>query len=247
MTNNTRSNPSWADALPLVVVSAAILIVVVAIVLLRPGQSPVAAVASQPTASPSAMASAPAATSAAEAPVAPTAVPSASPASAAPKASPRPTASPRPAATAAPTAACPAMELSGRILAWDGAAGSRIAELELRNKSAVACTVSTPTSLRLIAGDGTVLIDSAKTGGDVSAVPDQPALTVAPGASIRTDVRVSNYCGPAAKRPIGVSLSLPGAGGRVRAMPAAGVSSADALPPCNGTVGPDIQMNGWRE
>jgi hypothetical protein len=245
MTHHTRSTHHWTAALPLLVIDAGLLLVLSLIVLLHPGPSPVSAVASQssptPIATVAAMPPAPSSTPA-TLQVAPTGAPSPSPS---PNASPRPTPSAHPAAPAVvPT--CRVKDLSARILAWDGAAGSRIAELELRNAGTAACNVATPTALRLVAGDGSVLIDSTTIADDPSTIPEQPALTVAPGASVRTDVRVANYCGPTPKGPIRVSLSLPGSGGTVVAMDRPGVSSADAVPPCNGPIGPEIEMSGWR-
>ena len=242
MTNHTRPARSWTAALPLLGMTTAVLIVLAAIVLLRPGQSPVAAIGSAPSPTPDATVE-PASTQA-QAVAEPDPSPSPSPS---PKASPRSTPAALPmASVAATTPTCGAVELSARITAWDGAAGSRIAEVELRNDATAACIVAEPSALRLIASDGTVLIDSAKTGGMPSASPGEPALKVAAGASVRTDVRVANYCGPEPKGSIGVSFNLPGSGGTVVAIPAAGVSSADAIPPCNGPIGADIEMNGWR-
>jgi hypothetical protein len=232
-------------ALPLAGISAVLLIGLVAIAIVRLGEQPVVAVGADPSPSPIASAAAaPAASSSAQASLQPLAVqsPLPSPSPIASAAAAEPAASP--AASMTPT--CRARDLSARILAWDGAAGSRIAAVEVQNKAAVACTVGEPTAIHLIAADGTVLIDSSKVSGLPTATPGGSAITVPAGGSIETDVRVANYCGEVPNGPIGVSLSLPESRGTVVAMPGSGVSSADAIPPCNGPIGPDIEMNGWR-
>jgi len=235
--------------LPLAGISAVLLIVLVAIAIVRPGERPVVAVGAEPSPIGSA-AAVPAASSSAQASLQPEAMPSplaTTPLS--PKPSTRPTAAAQPAASAvaSTTQTCRAKDLSARIIAWDGAAGSRIAAVEVRNDPAGACTVGEPTAIRLIAADGTVLIDSSMVSGLPPATPGGPAVTVPAGGSIETDVRVANYCGDAPNGPIGVSLTLPEPRGTVVAMPGSGVSSADAIPPCNGPIGPDIEMNGWRQ
>jgi len=243
MTHQTRRSRHLIAALPLLGITGGIVIGLVASVVLGPSQSPVSAAVSQPSPTPSAIAAA------ASTPAAGSQRP---PATSSPslvaKATSKPTATVQPASSAPATvASCRAKDLAGRILAWDGAAGSRIAELELENTAAITCTVAEPSALRLIAGGGTILIDSSTITGDVAPAPDGPAVTVAAGKSIQTDVRVANYCGPTPESPIGISLSLPGSGGTVVAKSAPGVSSADAVPPCNGPVGPEIEMNGWRQ
>ena len=243
MTHQTRRSRAWLAALPLLGITAGIVVGLVASVVLRPGPSSVSAAAFEPSPTPiSAVAAA--------SPTPGTPKPEeTSPASPAPKASPRPTATPQPAASAAPasTETCRPNDLSGRILAWDGAAGSRIAEVELRNTAGADCTIAELTALRLVAADGTVLIDSSEIVGTPPIAPDAPATTVAAGGSIRTDVRVANYCGDLPKGAIGVSFSFARPSGTVVALPGADVSSADAIPPCNGPIGPEIEMNGWQQ
>ncbi len=66
------------------------------------------------------------------------------------------------------------------------------------------------------------------------------------GAGALTQVRVANYCGPTPTTPVDIAIILPGGGGTVIAKPHAGVSSVDAIPPCSGPNGAEIDMNGWR-
>jgi uncharacterized protein DUF4232 len=248
MTHPTPRSRSWLAARAVVAVPAAILIVLAAIAFLRPAPSAVVAVATQPPAPPNAApARVPSPSSPAPDATRPDPTPSASVSPSRTPTASRPPMTPAPAvASAVTTPICRAKDLSGRILAWDGAAGSRIAEVELQNTAAGPCTIGTPTALRLVAADGTVLIDSSKIGGAAPAVSDQPVATVLAGASIRTDVRVANYCGATPQGPIGVSFSLPAHAGTVVAMPQPGASSDDAVPPCNGPIGPEIEMNGWQ-
>jgi hypothetical protein len=246
MTNHTRPARSWTAPLLLLGITAAILVVFAANLLVHPGQTPVAAIGSPPSSSPTAPAAAAPVTSSVPDSAQPQPSTTVSP-SPSPKPTPRPTSSSQPAGADANVApSCSAEDLAARIVAWDGAAGSRIAEVEVRNVATAACAVGEPSALRLVAADGAVLIDSTKLDAAISTTPGAPAVTVAPGTSIRTDVRVANYCGAMPKGSIGVSITLPHAAGVLRAMPAAGVSSADAVPPCNGPIGPEIEMNGWQ-
>jgi hypothetical protein len=158
--------------------------------------------------------------------------------------------SPSPPATVQPTGgtACVATDLAGRILGWQGAAGSRIADVAISNTAARRCVVRGTPGLQLVDADGRILIDSATAGpsGQPHVVATDPTFELAPGAQVRTEVRASNYCGPAPVSPIDVAFTLPSAGGRVVATPAPGVSSAEAVPPCLGSSGSLIEMNGWR-
>ena len=62
---------------------------------------------------------------------------------------------------------------------------------------------------------------------------------------MRTEVAASNYCGPDPVLPIGIAFVLPAGAGQVVAAPVSGVSSDLAVPPCMGSAGGDISMNGW--
>ncbi len=171
--------------------------------------------------------------------------------------------SPSPAATAVPSTspsagtpaggACSATDLSGRILGWQGAAGSRIANVEITNTAARRCAIQGTPALELVgaAAGEVVLIDSRTAGpsGEAHVAPTDPSFELAPGDRLRTEVAVTNYCGvavPLPTTPIDVALTLPSGGGRLVATPGPGVSSADAVPPCLGATGAAISMNGWR-
>jgi hypothetical protein len=169
-----------------------------------------------------------------------TAVPTASPAPTAsptPTTSPTPTPIPTPSPTAAPTLGpCDPGSLAARITAWEGAAGHRIADVELTNAGTVTCRLATMAKPQLVDGHGSVLIDGVKPG-------PSDVLTVAPGDVVKTFVQDANYCGPDPVAPVSVAFVLDG-GDRVVATP---VSPTDAtVPPCNGPGSPaDVEMQPW--
>ncbi len=154
------------------------------------------------------------------------------------------TPSPAPTPSASPGAACLATEIDGQILGWQGAAGSRIADVEITNISDRSCVVGdVPTSrwsMRLVRSSST---------------PRRPNRTHTVGRDVRARARRS-----APHRSRGVELlrarSLAADRHRVHPprpladasspSPASGVSSDMAVPPCMGTTGGVISMNGWR-
>jgi len=150
---------------------------------------------------------------------------------ASPTALPSPTGSP-------PVAVCDPATLAARITEWTGAAGHRIASVELTNAGTASCTINALSQPQLIDGQGTVLIDGA---------PPAPSalLTVNPGAILRTLVQDSNYCGPAPVPPVTVAFILPGGAGRILATPLTPTDTS-GVPPCNGpgSLG-DIEMQAW--
>ena len=170
----------------------------------------------------------------------PTATPTPSP-TATPSPSPSPTASPTPSPTPSPTVVpaigpCNPVSLAARITAWEGAAGHRIADVELTNAGTVTCTLATLAKPQLVDGHGSVLIDGTAPGPSAR-------LTVAPGDLLKTLVQDSNYCGPDPVAPVTVAFVLDG-GGRLVATP---VSPTDGtVPPCNGAgSAADIAMQPW--
>ena len=172
--------------------------------------------------------------------------PSASP-SASPTASATPTLTAAPTATAAPTPTpkpsavpttgpCDPSELAARITEWGGAAGNRIATVELTNAGTDTCTLRAMDKPQLVDGSGSVLIDGV-------APTSKTLVTVAPGDVVGTLVSASNYCGPAPTAPVSVAFVMSG-GGRIVATP---FSPTDAtVPPCNGAgSGASIGMHPW--
>jgi hypothetical protein len=167
-----------------------------------------------------------------------TAMPSVSPnPTAAPTATAAPTVTPTPVPTAAPTVgACDPARLVARITEWGGAAGNRIATVELTNAGTHECTLHTMGTPQLVDGTGTVLIDGATP-------PASKRITLAPGAVLTTAVSASNYCGPAPTPAVSVAFVMGGAG-RIVAAP---VSPTDiTVPPCNGAgSAASISMHPW--
>ncbi len=158
-----------------------------------------------------------------------------------------PSASPSVASSASPAAMCLAAELDGRILGWQGAAGSRIADVEITNTGG-SCRVRGTPGLQLVDAGGRGLIDSTTAGpsGEPHLAPSDPTFDLVQGARLRTEVEVSDYCGPAPTLPIDIAFTLPADGGRFVAKPGQGVASDMAVPPCEGSTGGAISMNGWR-
>ena len=145
-----------------------------------------------------------------------------------------------PAPTASPaisgTAACGPANTAARITSWQGAAGQRIASVELTSTSAAPCTLRAQARPQLVDATGRVLIDSP-------AAAASSVITLAPGGRLSTLVEDGNYCGPAPVAPVRIALTL-SAGERVVASPP---TPADAtVPPCNGAgVGAYIRMHPW--
>ncbi len=205
--------------------AAAAIVVVLAVAWLGSRQgTDVGAQASASPATPSAIALA-----------SPSPSPSASPVpSATPSATPRPTPVPTQPASA-PPAACTKDQLATAITTWDGAAGSRIATVKLRNDGAAACTISTKWRLELV--------DSARTRLAGDPVVNPGTLELAPGAVVSTLVKASNDCGPAPVPPVSIAFILED-GSRLVAQP---LSPTDAtIAPCNGPTQPgSIEMQPW--
>jgi uncharacterized protein DUF4232 len=161
-----------------------------------------------------------------------------------PSVAPSPTSSPPPSITA-----CQAADITAVILGWQGAAGSRIADVEITNGSTYPCFIQGTPGLQLIDARGRVLIDSATAGpsGQPHIGPTDPTFEVASGGRLRTEVQASNYCGAEPATPIDIAFTLPPEGDRFVAKPGPGVASDLAVPPCLGSTGSNIAMNGWRK
>jgi hypothetical protein len=142
---------------------------------------------------------------------------------------------PAPAATAA--APCGNAILEARITMWEGAAGHRIAHVELTNTGFEACVIQATLRPQLVDGNRSVLIDGAAPAGS------DPFLTLAPGKTLKTLVQDGNYCGPAPVAPVSVAFVLAD-GSHVLAAP---VSPTDVtVPPCLGSGSKaDIEMQPW--
>lgn len=145
-----------------------------------------------------------------------------------------------PAVAAVPVPACVAGNLSARIASWQGAAGSRIADVRIVNTSFAPCYLRNFPRVRLVGANGAVMINGAA-ASTTAATHVLPAL-----GFLRTEASASNYCGPAFAKPVTLAFVLPGTLGRVVAIP---VSPTDAggVPPCLGAPGSTghISMHAW--
>ncbi len=175
-----------------------------------------------------------------------TQVPTSAPATPSPTASaPAPTETPLESAASSPASPavpgpCDPTALSARVTGWTGAAGHRIASLELLNTGAVPCQLFALARPQLVDAGGAVLIDGEPPGAS-------PVLELGPGDRLTTEVQDSNYCGPEAAQPVTLAFVFPEGLGRLVAAP----DPADALgglPPCLGAAGSagTIEMQPWQ-
>jgi hypothetical protein len=147
-----------------------------------------------------------------------------------------PASAPTPAASA--IGPCDPAHLVARITLWEGAAGHRIADVELTNAGSSPCIVQAILVPQLVDGHGSVLIN-----GTAPAAED-PFLTIAPGAVLKTLVQDGNYCGPTPAAPVSVAF-VQADGSRFVATP---FSPTDVtVPPCLAGAGSagDIEMHPW--
>lgn len=149
-----------------------------------------------------------------------------------------PTPIPTPPGESPSAASCAAVSLAARVTVWDSAAGSRIAHVELTNKGSTACSVPGLLRADLVDGGKDVLIHGAPVAATAPVV-------VAAGATVSTDVRVANYCGPDAVPPVTISFELPASAGTVVAAPVSPVDRT-GVPPCSGSTVPGtVEMQPW--
>jgi hypothetical protein len=140
-----------------------------------------------------------------------------------------------PAATPSQAAGTCKLEIS--ISAWEGAAGSRIADLSATNAGQVACNIPLQAPAQLIDGTGRVLAQTPD-----SAV-DPRLITIEPGQRATTMAIVSNVCGEPPAAPVTIRLDL-GTNGVVDARPASPTDTT--VPPCNGPGQPSsMSIQGW--
>jgi uncharacterized protein DUF4232 len=135
--------------------------------------------------------------------------------------------------------ACAVGDLDARITSWDGAAGHRIATVEVQNVGGTSCAIWTLAAPQLVDDTGRVLINGALRGTPAS-------LTLAPNAVATTLVDAANYCGPAEVPPATVAFNFSD-GRRLGARPDSTPDSLGGVPPCNGSTVPgEIQMQPFK-
>jgi hypothetical protein len=132
--------------------------------------------------------------------------------------------------------ACTPYDVDAVITAWDGAAGSRIATVELHQIGTTPCAVDPLPQPWLADGHGTPLL----TGTAGAGTP----ITFAPGELLHTLVQVGNYCGPEPAAPVTLAFTQHEATFVATALSPTDLSG---VPPCNGEAGPknDIAMHPW--
>jgi hypothetical protein len=142
--------------------------------------------------------------------------------------------------SAAPSqASCGDLDVDATITRWEGAAGSRIATLDVKNVGGSTCELGAPTVEKLLDGLGQPLITSTgdkAVGSDVTLANDQTAQLL---------VQVANWCTAKPAVPVSIDLTL-STGASFVAEPANGVTFDP--PPCNGSSQPttlDVQSSGW--
>lgn len=131
--------------------------------------------------------------------------------------------------------ACAAIELAGTITAWEGAAGHRIATIQLTNSGSADCSIPELLRPALVDADGHALIVGAPAKAS-------SAFTLAAGRYATTLVDMANYCGQAPTAALRIRLYLPSQDS-VEAGAAAGLPNPVDAPPCNGSNVPStIEM-----
>lgn len=153
-----------------------------------------------------------------------------------PVGTPTPSRSPAPSATTSSTSAdCDTTKLAARITLWEGAAGSRIAHVQLSNNGSSPCTIPSVSRVRLVDGAATELIVGAPPSGSGT-------ITIPAGGTATTLVEASNYCGPTPVPGGGIGFDIDG----VDTVFASGPATDMSVPPCNGPGQPgSIQMQPW--
>jgi hypothetical protein len=119
---------------------------------------------------------------------------------------------------------------------WEGAAGSRIADIRLTNRVDIPCDVPAIESIEYASDDGTKLI------GPVAV--QIPAITLDARESVTSMVRVSNYCGLAPRGSIGLGFFFETRMYMVTGWP---FEQRDiAIAPCNDPDAPGtLEMEPW--
>jgi hypothetical protein len=158
--------------------------------------------------------------------------PASTPSATAPAQTASPTA---PILTASPPPADPC-KLEAAITSWEGAAGSRIANLTATNVGQLGCVIPALTPAQLIDAGGRVLAETGAARGGST-------MTVHAGETVTTQASVANVCGAPPTPPVTIRFDF-GTAGIVTARPAS--PTDDTVPPCNGPSQPsDMSIHEW--
>jgi hypothetical protein len=135
--------------------------------------------------------------------------------------------------------ACAADQLSGTINGWDGAAGHRIATINVRNNGPTNCTLPELLRPALVDADGRALIVGKK-------VPAGTPFGLSAGAEATAMVDMANYCGAEPAAPLRIRLYLPDETS-IELPPVNSLPLPADPPPCNGPTEPGtIEMQPLR-
>ncbi len=132
--------------------------------------------------------------------------------------------------------ACAADALQARVTGWEGAAGNRIATVDVTLDGGTACTTQRVWRPEFVDGSGTIRIE----GGIPTA---SGTIEIAPGVTLTTLVQLGNDCLPPPTAPVSIAFILDD-GTRLVATP---LSADDVTtPPCNGPgQAAAISMHPW--
>jgi hypothetical protein len=135
--------------------------------------------------------------------------------------------------------ACTNVDVDAVITGWEGAAGSTIATVELRNTAGFECfmwRVGRPILTAM--GDPLIVGETGPAGSGT--------IVIGPSDVLTTLVRASNYCGPQpAANQLPVTIQVVQGSEAFTATPIAG-SGATGVPPCNGEgQAATIEMQPW--
>ena len=157
-----------------------------------------------------------------------------------PSPSPSPVASGSPGASpVASVASCADTDLDASITKWDGAAGSQIATITVKNIGGDTCVLGAPTAEQLLDGLGQLPVTST---GDKAVGSD---MALASDKSAQLLVRVANWCTAKPSDQVSIGVTLTG-GASIVAEPTKNVTFQP--PACNGSKQPttlDVQSAGW--
>lgn len=126
--------------------------------------------------------------------------------------------------SAAAVAACVAADIVATGGPWGGAAGSRGSDVVVQNGGAAPCLLPAGPTVALADRAGTAVLTSSPTHAGAG-----PQL--APGATTRFSLVMSNWCDQAVSLPLHFRLALATDGVDIGALT---VTTVDDLPPCNG-------------
>jgi hypothetical protein len=149
-----------------------------------------------------------------------------------------PTEAPTPAAVATPVPIepCQVKDLAARVTLWSGAAGNRVASVELVNDGP-RCSLATTQRPQLVDANDVVLID-----GDNPTTLD--TIVLAPAEKVSTQLDDANYCGAQPTAPVSVAFVFYG-GDQLVAEPWKPTDTF-GVPDCLGPGGPgQITMHPW--